>query len=410
MRIATLRSNTPWLSFGLALLAASFAAGCGDDGGSTGTGGGGTGGSATGGGGAGTGGDATGGAGGGSSTNGPIDTPPGEWTWVEFEGATCMNGTPAGIGVNLHPTSKDVVVFFQGGNACFNVVSCASTANTDGYGEVKLASEEALDYPIFDRNDANNPLKDYSYVFVPYCTGDVHAGERADVKIGNKTWQFHGYTNVSKFLERIVPTFEGAKNVMVTGVSAGGFGAAYNYDQIATAFGPGVDVALIDDSGPPMSEEFVPACLQKFFVETWGLDGTLPADCADCGTNGVFMEPLLKHLASKYDGQQLGLISSEEDKTIAQFWSFGNDNCANLNFPAEYAGTKYAAGLADMRDRVAAGSSFRFFLMPGDSHVFLNEPLDTTVRDGVTLRSWLTQAVTSDPAWPNVPAAPAPTP
>jgi hypothetical protein len=366
---------------------------------------------AAGGGGAGAG--DTGGAG-GSGGGGPvcgveegeiISAPADTWTWVDFPDSLCMNNTPTGIGVNLSATSDDVVIFLMGGNACFNNVSCAVTANTDGYGAMKFAVEDALAEELFDRTNPANPLRDYSYVFVPYCTGDVHAGDRADVTIGSSTWQFHGYKNMAAFLKRIVPTFKNASKVVLAGVSAGGFGAAFNYDQVATAFCP-TPVVLIDDSGPPMGVEFVPACLQKHFVDTWGLAATLPSDCSDCvNDQGVFMEPMIAHIVGKYPDKTLGLISSEEDETIRRFWGYGENDCASLpGIPAAYPAAKYTQGLEDLRDRIIGDKArFKAFLVPGTEHVFLDDDPSMVTAGGVTLQTWLTQALNGDPAWDNVP-------
>ncbi len=51
--------------------------------------------------------------------------------------------------------------------------------------------------------------------------------------------------------------------VLLTGISAGGFGAAANYPQVARAFAP-VPVYDLDDSGPPGAEDpYLPKCLQQ---------------------------------------------------------------------------------------------------------------------------------------------------
>ena len=103
-------------------------------------------------------------------------------------------------------------------------------------------------------------------MYVPYCTGDVHAGNRKDATVSGVTGkqQFVGYVNVANDLKRIVPSFPGLTKVLLTGVSAGGFGAASNYVQMAKAFGS-VPVYELDDSGPPDARSVsrkVPADLQ----------------------------------------------------------------------------------------------------------------------------------------------------
>ncbi len=378
--------------------------GCGDDTSSTGAGGSGA---------NGTGGDGTGGTGGqgpqcslDAQRGAPLDLPADTWTWVDFPDSLCMNGTPTGIAVNPSSTSKKVVIFLMGGNACFNQISCAITANTDGYAKPEW-DDEAADITtaqFFDRTDADNPLRDYTYVYVPYCTGDVHAGDASDVTIGSDTWQFHGRKNMEAYLKRLVATYGDADQVLLTGVSAGGFGAAISYDLVASAF-CNTDVALIDDSGPPMGANFLAPCLQKHMMETWGLDKTLPADCPDCKpADGAFAEPYVKYILAKYPEATLGLVSTEGDSTIRNFWGFGENNCASLmGAPDPYSEEKYKAGLEDLRDRIVAGQGrFKLFMSPGTEHVLLDNDPTTVVAGGVTLKDWLTQALTNDPAWDDV--------
>ncbi len=368
----------------------TLATGCGDD---TSASGGGN-----------EGGGGTGGAGGAGPE--PIDAPADTWTWVGFPGTSCIEGSETGIAINLSEASPDVLIFFEGGNACFNEVSCKVTANVDdGYGADKFADQGAEDvgrYPYLDRSNPDNPFKDYSMIYVPYCTGDLHMGDRADVEIDGTMRQFHGYTNVSAFLERIVPTFPDAGRVLVTGISAGGFGAALNYDHVASAFGADVKATLIDDSGPPMADPFVPQCLQEHLYETWGYENTLPADCEGCG--GAFVEPYVDYLLAKYPDRSMCLISSDNDSTISQLLGYGVDDCVQLNelAPLPYPEGLYREGLEDLRDRIGAGSRFRLYMLASDEHVWLDNEIGTVAVEGVNLEDWLSDAVAEDPAWASV--------
>lgn len=344
------------------------------------------------------------GGGGGGAQSLAIDAPADTWTWVDFPESQCMTGTPFGIGINPSSTSDEVMIFFEGGNACFNLASCAVTANKDGYDATTFAAEPSITNRYFDRADPSNSFKDMSFIYVPYCSGDLHFGDIGDVNVGNKVRQFRGAANTAAFLKRIVPTFPDATKVVVTGVSAGGFGAALNYDQVATAFGAGVDAVLIDDSGPPMADAYIPPCLQKHLVETWGYEQSLCAECL--GPNKTFAEEFVTYLTGKYPTASLALISSDEDETISQLLGFGENDCVDLDAfgPPPYDPAKYTAGLVDLRDRVAAGTSFRLYLIESTEHVWLDNDTTTVDVAGVTLHDWIGQALSHDAAWANVPA------
>ena len=182
-------------------------------------------------GGAGTGGAATGGAGTGGmpfTPGQPITAPAGQWTWVPFGNAFCANGTTTGIGVNMSSTPDARVLFyFEGGGACWNDFTCYTimTASyfTTGYGESDFAAESAdttylaLPGGFFDRTAAANPFKDYNYVYVPYCTGDIHGGDNIMKYTSAHVAHHVGFKNVTAYLERLVPTFPNADRVIIAG-------------------------------------------------------------------------------------------------------------------------------------------------------------------------------------------------
>jgi hypothetical protein len=285
------------------------------------------------------------------------------WTYVPFSGTQCMDGTPAGIGVNLNSASNDVMIYLEGGYACFNALTCMLTFNANGYSQTTFTADTTgtgilAKAPIFDRTMAGSPVANYNYIYVPYCTGDIHAGDN-DLMVAGAMRHFHGFANMAAFLKRIIATVPKAQHVLLTGSSAGGFGALYNYEQTVKAFGTGVDVSLLDDSGPPMDVTYVPACLQSFFVTTWGLKKTLPSACPNGCQNaaGDFMAPLTGYLTKTYAANYLGIISSTSDGTISEFWGYGDNNCAAgfAGGPGMYPAGEYDMGLQSLTGTLAAG-------------------------------------------------------
>ncbi len=179
----------------------------------------------------------------------------GVWTFVPIEGSRCMDGSPTGIGMNLSRSSDKLVIMYEGGGACFNDVSCSGVAHQEGYREADLAAFVANEgrVGLFDRTDAENPARDWNYVFVPYCTGDIHAGNNEDGLGGRMAV---GYVNSTLAITRVRDEFAGGLSyVLASGYSAGGFGAFYNYGQIQELFGD-TPVDLLDDSGPPVSSMY----------------------------------------------------------------------------------------------------------------------------------------------------------
>jgi hypothetical protein len=323
---------------------------------------------------------------------------PREWTWVPIEGARCLNGSPTGIGVNLSPGSDGLVIFFMGGGACFNEETCRDAFHRDGFEQSQFRVEAALVGSLGPlARQPGNPMRDWNQVFIGYCTGDVHAGDNdRPVTVGDRSYVFTGYRNVRLALARVVPALRDVRRVLVTGVSAGGFGAAWNYDQIATAFGPSVDVSLVDDSGPPLGDAYIAPCLQRRWRTLWNLDATLPADCAACRSqaDGGGISNLYEYLYRKYPTRRMGLISSAGDEVIRGFFSWGRDgDCARR---ATYRSEDLFAGLLDVRRR-AAGTRFRTYFPASDAHTWLLFPEWTTTRvGGVQLDRWVSAIATGE--------------
>lgn len=330
----------------------------------------------------------------------PIATAkPREWTWVPIEGAKCLNGSPTGIGVNLSPGSDGLVIFFMGGGACFNEETCRDAFHRDGFDPSQFRIEAALVGSLgpLARQQQTNPMRDWNQVFIGYCTGDVHAGDNdRPVTIGDRSYVFTGYRNVRLALARVVPALRDVRRVLVTGVSAGGFGAAWNYDQIATAFGPSVDVSLVDDSGPPLGDAYIAPCLQRTWRTLWNLDATLPSDCAACRSqaDGGGITNLLEYLARKYPTRRMGLISAAGDDTIRGFFSWGHDGDCTRR--ANYRSEEFFAGLVDVRRR-AMGTRFRTYYPASDAHTWLLIPEWTSTRvGGVQLDRWVSAIATGE--------------
>lgn len=328
----------------------------------------------------------------------PIEAPDDTWTWVPFPDSRCMNGTPTGIGVNWHSSSKKLMIYLEGGGACFNTFTCATVAHQNGFGEADM-TQTASDYGhlgVFDREDGDNPFRDWNFVFVPYCSGDVHAGLN-DAGLGGRTMV--GYRNIGEYLERLVPTFRDADQVVLAGSSAGGFGAAFNYDRVARAFGSR-PTFLLDDSGPPMSDTYLTPCLQQEVRDVWKLDDTLPAGCTACrGADGGGLVNLATYLGETYPQVRQGLISSNRDGVIRTFYGFGYPTCASTQPMPE---ATFAMGISELTTIVAPYPSFSAYVLDSSAHVWLLDPVGGTTSGGVKLSDWLRALLDGGAGWHTV--------
>ena len=257
---------------------------------------------------------------------------------------------------------------------------------------------------VFNRTDTANPMADWNFVYVPFCTGDVHAGNKLNATVSGVTakQQFVGYVNMTRYLARIVPTFPGLSKVLLTGVSAGGFGAAANYPQTARAFGS-VPVYDLDDSGPPMSDPYAASCLQKAWADTWGFDKTVLADCgSDCPDPTNYTIDATIHTAKMYPNIPFGLVEDTDDMVITLFYGFGAQQLRKrAAIPTALTGAMFTAGLLDSRMKLAAYPNIGGFIFQGTDHTTLGgASFDTrTAGSGdaatVKLTDWVATLVNS---------------
>jgi hypothetical protein len=105
------------------------------------------------------------------------------WRWVPFDDAFCSDadGTASKTGLAINwGTTADLVVFLQGGGACWEYYTCGlvHTATTGPFGPSQFVTSAYNLYPSSWARRANLPtaLANATVVFVPYCTGDVHGG------------------------------------------------------------------------------------------------------------------------------------------------------------------------------------------------------------------------------------------
>jgi hypothetical protein len=334
----------------------------------------------------------------------PIQAPKNTWTWVDFPDSSCGDGTATGIGINPGD-SPNVLVFLEGGGACSSFGTCragflGATILTDGpFGALEFgilstttASGATFQRSVLDRTETANPFRDWSLVYVPYCTGDVHGGDNVasypDPEGGSRAFHHVGHKNVQAFLRRLTATFPDAPKLAVVGTSAGGFGAFVNYETFRTSW-PAAQVYLIDDSGPPLQGSEARAQVDQFDL-SWNINQTLDVPCPSCRQD---LSNALPALASRHPADRMSLLSYQRDTTIPVF--FGIETGMFV---------ERLRATADVIDGGTAPNA-RYFLFGGtaatgslEGHTLVRNP-DAFMLDGVSLWEFLRQQVNDDPSW-----------
>jgi pectinacetylesterase len=308
--------------------------------------------------------------------------------WNDVVGMVCADGSTTGIGVSPG-TRNRVLVVLSGGGACWSETAC--NANQRSFGSIDFAIVSAATAgTILDRSLPGNPFSDWTYVFVPYCTGDVHAGGDVTRTYGAKgTWRHHGRANLEAALARVAAAMPAPEKVVVAGSSAGGFGALLAFD-VARARWPagaaGPKAYLVDDSGPTFVGGDLPQALRDAWWASWNLDATVTPLCAACKTD---LSQLWDVLRAAHPADRLALLTTTQDATMMAFFGIADS-------------TLFQAGVANLAAKVNGIPGAHAFVV-GDlahehDHALLLQP-GAYSAGGTTLTAWLGLDVNDDAGW-----------
>jgi hypothetical protein len=320
----------------------------------------------------------------------PLEGTAGAWTYVEFPDTQCRDGSPAGVAVNFG-TAKKLMIYLEGGGWCLDAASCAGNpASADV--DVSALGTTAGTAGVFDRANPDNPVRDWNFVYLPYCTGDLYGGANPDANVpGVGPQKLVGYLNTKRFLARIAPTFSDVTDVLLTGSSAGGTGTFPTSLLLQRAF-PKVKVRIVDDSGAPASKAIAAACLLERQHDLFKTDDTYLAECGDdCPDIHNARQDFAVFVAKTFRDRPSGLVETTEDAVVRAFLGSGNDDCtgaidaANPGISAE----AFRTDLLDFRARVQAFPNFGTFYPTGDLHTWLSgDGFYDCMAGGVRLRDW----------------------
>lgn len=301
--------------------------------------------------------------------------------------ADCMCSDGSGFEFFVHKGDPAKVVFYlEGGGACFDPSTCGpdskSFKRTVGHDD-DLAD---LKTGIFDFENPANPFADWSVVFVPYCTGDVHIGN-ATTDYGNGTIIEHkGYVNGTTALNATKDLFPNATQLFVTGESAGSVPTPL-YAGLGRDLFPAATIkVLADGSGAYPDIPGINAVIGQF----WGTMNAVPDWTVNEGmTVEEWSLPGLFVQAGKHAPD---IVFARHDyafdKTQVFFGQLAGIPADDLVSLIDENETQIEAG----------GVELFSYISPGDSHTVLSRPeFYTETLNGTLLVDWVMALVKGQP-------------
>ena len=329
---------------------------------------------------------------------------PGVWFEVAPEGAVTAEGEPLSTRMRVGTENK-VVVFFYGGGLSVNDF----TASRPYTGSKLLTFENGFytadidgmipDYLELGLGSAvrNNPFRDWTILVIPYATGDFHIGT-ADYQYrkpdgSTAVLHHHGYTNYRAIMDEAMAYLGGdPEELLITGYSAGGFGAAL----LGNYFPDAGHVTVCIDSSLMFWEHF-----GQTAREVWGAPEEL---CEKFRTENPIADLLGELYETCGDSVTYLFVSSSRDGELSRYQNYlntGNYTVSNIH------GRLYTAGLRDTIAELKRAvptigvyifDRLPFSLLPSQmsltQHTVLITPMAFwTMTDQVSPARWLYDAV-----------------
>lgn len=231
------------------------------------------------------------------------------WETITIPNAKCGDGAPYKIFLRKGQKSK-LAVELMGGGACWSLATCWGPKLHTWIHPIP----ELPAYSYLTTEDG--PLRDHTFLYFPYCNGDVYSGNHtANYLPGElKGTHHHGKRNLVKSLDYLkaarIIDFQQVKNLVAYGSSAGAIGSLLHADTYLKYMRPERKLLIADSPGlhygPNFWKKFTPELMQDF-GETFAKAGIQ----IDLSTGLV--APQLKNYCRTRKDWKIGFIQTTRD-------------------------------------------------------------------------------------------------
>jgi hypothetical protein len=289
--------------------------------------------------------------------------------WVEHKpgGDTlCGRGEEFSFFVHEGTNNDKVIIDFIGGGACWNGKNCSLEGTTfvDSVDVVREHQQNGIK-GIYDHLDPRNPVKDWTHVVIPYCTGDIHWGENDQTYVDQNGTTFpiyhRGAINTKAVLNWVEENLPNPEKLLVTGCSAGAYGSIYWTPHLKKIY-PNTKITQFGDSGTGViTNEFLEESLRVWQstknAPTW-IEGLDPknTDWKTLGLNSYYTQVAKAHPEIRFNQ-----FSYTFDETQSFFYELMGGNFDV--FPQESQNR-----LESLKNGLP---NFDFVLTEGDEHCIL---------------------------------------
>lgn len=297
------------------------------------------------------------------------------YTFGAGDGPLCQDGSEYKT-QTFDQGSANLVIFMEGGGACWSTL-CSSSER----------AQSLTQAGILDPNLADNPVRGWNQVYIPYCDGGLHASD-ADNDYDNDgiaERPQRGLHNLSAALDVAVTTFPNPARILLTGQSGGGYGTTFALPLVRHLY-PGVPIDVVNDSGVGIGQPGDPSFI-RMLQDDWNQSAFIPESCPDCiGADG-HLTNYLKWQMDQDQNLRRSMLSSKGDFVIAS---------AFLQIGAQRHEEALVTELAEME--AAHPDRFRSWVTNGIDHTYIQRNPNQTA-GGVRAIDFISAQINGTDDW-----------
>lgn len=327
-----------------------------------------------------------------------------------------------------------ILIALDGGGACWDAETCIGSPLSGG-STYTVELDETVEglgagQGLLDTSNKDNPYKNYTQVFIPYCSADIHWGSKDTTYTlrGLPPYEIRhrGSDNVLSVLHWLKTNgrkkyrldFGRARDITVTGLSAGGYGATLAYPYVAE-MAPRARLNLISDAA-------IGVQTQEFYNQTvydaadseaasWGVKDSLPPfvpglDEAFLAATpaSAFTPALFGVLANYKPDARLSALTHDFDAVQVFFYALQRRLLTPTPDGLQPTPEAFGEWNFQMKAIAAAAASnpdYRFFIRQGFQHTFLanDEQTYDVMGNGISVADWITNQIKpGNRAWENL--------
>lgn len=337
-----------------------------------------------------------------------VEYDPHVWFEVAPEGAITAEGEPLSTRMRVGTENKVIVFFFGGGISIDEYTAAhpytgAYIAQETGF-YANSTEGQIPDYcelGIGSRQQ-DNPFRDWTVIIIPYTTGDFHIGNSEFAYTAEdgteKILYHHGYENYKAIMDEAVRyTGNAPEELLITGYSAGGYGAAMlAEDLMENYYDEAGHVTVCVDSSLLLMNDWT-----SVMEDVWNA----PEELVDKVKTQNLVVDFLEDLYNTYgDSVTYLYVGSVRDGALSKYQSYFDIGLYSTNNGSVNMYTSYLRVMVrELQNKIPTIGIFLFDSLPYSwepwlSHLTQHTILETTtaywtIQSGKSAIQWLNDAV-----------------